>query len=203
MFYEPKDGHGLPRGPLNACVAPRPIGWISTLAADGTPNLAPFSYSNLVGSAPPMFVFSSNGHHVEGEEKDSALNAKATGEFVYNHVTWELREAMNESSAGVQRNVDEFELAGLTKAPSRLVKPPRVAEAPIHLECRTWQVIELPSTVAENRNRLVIGEVVGVHIADEVLTEGFVDIAKVRPVARLGYMDYCVVDEVFEMLRPR
>ncbi len=203
MFYEPKNGHGLPRNPMKACVVPRPIGWISTVSQDGVANLAPFSYSNLVGSEPPMFVFSCNGPHADGETKDSTLNAETTGEFVYNMVTWDVKEAMNETSVHVGRAVDEFELAGLTKAPCVVVAAPRVAEAPISLECRTWKTIDLPSANPGVLNRIVIGEVVGVHIAAEALTDGLVDFAKLRPVARLGYLDYTVVDEVFTMLRPK
>ena len=203
MFYEPKNGHGLPRNPIKACVVPRPIGWISTLSEDGVCNLAPFSFSNLVGSEPPMFVFSCNGPHSDGEIKDSALNARETGEFVYNLATWDNRDAMNATSVHASRAVDEFELAGLNKAPCVLVKPPRVAEAPVSFECRTWKVIELPSTRPDVHNLLVIGEVIGVHISDDALKEGFIDTTGLRPVARLGYLDYCVVDEVFEMPRPK
>ena len=203
MFYEPKKGHGLPRDPIKACVVPRPIGWVSTISAQGVFNLAPFSYSNLVTTTPPMFMYCCNGAHLEGNVKDSALNAEQTGEFVYNLVTWETREAMNVSAAHVERSQDEFELAGLTKAASVMVKPPRVAEAPISLECRTWKLIKLPAPSADVSNIMVIGEVVGVHIADEALTEGFVDTAALRPVARLGYADYAVVDEVFALQRPK
>lgn len=203
MFYEPKNGHGLVRNPIKACVVPRPIGWISTMNRDGVCNLAPFSYSNLVVTAPPMFMFSSNGAHLDGDAKDSALNARETGEFVYNLSTWDTRDAMNASSAHVGRSEDEFDLVGLTKAPSVLVKPPRVAEAPINLECRTWKTIELPVLEPGIHNIMVIGEVVGVHIADEALKDGLIDSVALRPIARLGYLDYSVVDEVFALSRPK
>lgn len=202
MFYEPKDGHGLPRNPFNACVVPRPIAWISTLSEDGVANLAPFSHSNLVSITPPMVMFSCSGRHKDGDIKDSALNAELTGEFVYNMATWDNREAMNLSSGHVERSSDEFEIAGLTKVPSVLIKPSRVAEAPINLECRTWKVIELPSAGDGSRTRMVIGEVVGVHIADHALTDGYVDTARLKPVSRLGYMDYAVVDKSFTIARP-
>ena len=202
MFYEPKDGHGLPRNPFNACVVPRPIAWISTLSEDGVANLAPFSHSNLVSITPPMVMFSCSGRHTDGDIKDSALNAELTGEFVYNMATWDNREAMNLSSGHVERSSDELEIAGLTKAPSVLIKPSRVAEAPINLECRTWKVIELPSAGDGSRTRMVIGEVVGVHIADHALTDGYVDTARLKPVSRLGYMDYAVVDKSFTIARP-
>ena len=203
MFYEPRHGHGLVRDPIKACVVPRPIGWISTVSRDGVVNLAPFSYSNLVVSSPPMFMFACNGAHLEGNVKDSALNAGETGEFVHNLVTWETREPMNVSSAHVGRSQDEFELAGLTKAPCVLVQPPRVAEAPISLECRTWKTIELPAAQPGVQNLMVVGEVIGVHIADEALKDGFVDTAGLRPVGRLGYLEYAVVDAVFALRRPR
>jgi len=202
MFYEPKDGHGLPRDPIKACVVPRPIGWISTLSTAGVANLAPFSFSNLVTSSPPMFMFCCNGAHLEGGVKDSALNAEETGEFVYNMVTWETREAMNKTSASLGRAEDEFEVAGLTKAPSKLVKAPRVAEAPISLECRTWRSVELPAGSTDAHNVMVIGEVIGVHISNEVLEEGLVNIPQIRPFARLGYKDYSVVDKLVTLARP-
>ena len=203
MFYEPKNGHGLTRDPIKACVVPRPIGWISTISQDDVSNLAPFSYSNLVVTTPPIFMFACNGAHLEGDVKDSALNARETGEFVYNLVTWETREAMNASSVHVGRADDEFDLAGLTKAPSVLVKPPMVAEAPISFECKTWKTIELPAAEPDVHNIMVLGEVVGVHIADDALNDGFIDTAGLRPVGRLGYLDYSVVDEVFAMPRPK
>ena len=199
MFYEPKNGHGLTHDPIKACVVPRPIGWISTISRDDVSNLAPFSFSNLVASAPPMFMFACNGANLEGDVKDSALNARETGEFVYNLVTWEMRKAMNASSVHVGRAEDEFKLAGLTKAPSVLVKPPRVAEAPISLECKTWKTIELPAAKFDVHNIMVLGEVVGVHITDNAFDDGLVDTVGLRPVARLGYLDYLVVDGVFSI----
>jgi len=203
MFYEPKDPHGLPHNPLYACIVPRPIGWISSLSANGHVNLAPFSFFNAVSMAPPMLMFCNNGAHVHGGVKDSERNAAASGEFVFNMATWDLREQMNLTSAALPHGGDEFEHAGLTKAPSRIVKPPRVAEAPIALECRTWKLVELPPMPNGSPNTMVIGEVVGVHIADEALTNGRVDTARIKPVGRLGYTDYVVVDEVFSMTRPQ
>lgn len=204
MFYEPRNGHGLARDPIKACVVPRPIGWISTISLDGNANLAPFSYSNLVGTDPPMFMFSANGAHLDGGAKDSALNASETGEFVYNLATWETHEEMNRSSLHVDRNEDEFELAGLTKVDSMVVKPPRVAESPINLECKTWKTVELPAATPNDHNIMVIGEVVGVHIMDDAIKDnGFIDATLLRPLARLGYLDYSVVDDVFTMSRPK
>lgn len=200
IFYEPKDGHPFPRNPFKACVVPRPIGWISSLGPDGTANLAPYSFFNAVSDAPPMVMFASNGLHPHGE-KDSAANAVRAGEFVVNVATHDLRVAMNSSSETVAGDVDEFALAGLSQAPSRCVRAPRVAEAAIHMECRLVEHLVLPAAPG-GRNVLVIGEVVGVHIAQRVLTDGFIDIAKLRPISRLGYKDYGVVDEAFQMDRP-
>lgn len=197
MFYEPKSGHPLPHDPFKSCVAPRPIGWISTLSRDGIPNLAPFSYFNAVCDDPPTVLFSASGKHAEGSIKDSALNAKETGEFVYNMATWELREPMNLSSASVPRSVDEFELAGLDKAPSHIVKPPRVAQSPVQFECKTVRIVELSPV-----NTIVFGEVVGIHIDERIVTNGRIDLTKALPIARLGYMEYTVVREIFEMRRP-
>ncbi len=203
MFYEPKDPHGLPHNPLYACVVPRPIGWISSLSADRHVNLAPFSFFNAVSMAPPMVMFCNNGSHVSGGIKDSGSNAESLGEFVFNMATWDLREQMNLSAAALARDADEFDFAGLTKAESNIVKPPRVAESPVAFECRTWKVISLPPMADGAENTMVIGEVVGVYIADEALTDGLVDIERIKPIARLGYTDYAVVDEVFSMTRPR
>lgn len=200
MFYEPAKGHPLPRNPFKACVVPRPIGWISSIGPDGTYNLAPYSFFNAVADAPPMVMFASNGRHAHGH-KDSADNAVAAGEFVVNVATWDLRHPMNASSAALEPGVDEFAVAGLTPVPSRIVSAPRVAESPINLECRTLQRIELPAEEG-GRNVVVFGEVVGVHIDESILVDGFVDIAKLRPISRLGYKDYAVVEEVFSMDRP-
>ena len=203
MFYETgTNDHGLPHDPFKSCVVPRPIGWISTLSADGVPNLAPFSYFNAVSGVPPHVMFSPGGAGPEGASKHSLLNVEATGEFVANVVSLALVEQMVKTSAPAAEDVDEFELAGLAKVPSKLVKPPRVAEAPIHLECRHWKTIEMPQSAGEPCH-LVIGRVVGVHIADEVIDDdGFVDVLRFNAVARLGYRQYTAVERVFEMQRP-
>lgn len=203
VFYEPRLGHGLRHNPFNAIVVPRPIGWISTLAADGRANLAPFSFFNAVAYVPPMVMFATTGPHSAGGHKDSMRNAIATGEFVANLTTWELREAVNMTSTPAPPGVDEFEVAGLEKAPSRIVAPPRVAASPVHLECRTITHVELPTPDPDDPNTALFGEVVGVHIADEFIVDGLVDTLALEPIARLGYRgDYTVVRERFEMIRP-
>jgi len=198
MYYDAvANNHGLPRDPFKAIVVPRPIGWISSLSADGTVNLAPYSFFNAVGDNPHYVVFGSGG------VKDSLSNIEATGEFVCSLATYDLREAMNVSSAAVPPDVDEFALAGLTPAPSHAVKPPRVGESPVALECRLFQTLNLPGfDGGPGAYTMVVGQVVGVHIDDALIVDGRVDITKARPIARLGYMDYAVVDDVFAIPRP-
>lgn len=202
MFYSTaKNDHGLPYNPFKACVVPRPIGWISTLSHDGIVNLAPFSMFNQLGYDPPLVFFSGANRPGTGQRKDSVTNAEETREFVVNIATYDLREQVSATAQFVDPDVDEFELAGLTKAPSRLVKPPRVLESPIHLECVYHSTLTLPANRRATIHHVVIGEVVGIHINDDVITDdGRIDVVKVRPLARLGYMDYTSVTEVFTML---
>lgn len=202
MFYRPSEGHGLRRNPFNAVVVPRPIGWVSSVDAGGRVNLAPFSFFNAVSYVPPQVMFATTEPHREGGDKDSLRNIRETGEFAVNLATWPLREAVNASSAPAPHGIDEFELAGLTKAPARLVRPPLVAESPVHLECVLVQIVELPSPDPADPNTVVFGEVVGVHIADEVIVDGRVDPLRLDAIARLGYDQYTLVDEVFSMTRP-
>jgi flavin reductase (DIM6/NTAB) family NADH-FMN oxidoreductase RutF len=203
MFYEPgKTPHGLPRDPFKSCVIPRPIGWISTLSTDGIANLAPFSQFQNLTFDPPYVMFSAN-QTTDGVRKDSTHNAEQRGEFVWNMATYDLREAVNRSSAQVPPDVDEFELAGVTKAPSRLVAPPRVAESPIQFECVYHSTLRLPGNPPMGTVDIVIGRVVGVHIADGALTEdGKIDVVKIRPIARLGYYEYTSIESTFEMPMP-
>lgn len=198
MHYDPRhDPHGLPHDPFYALVVPRPIGWITSVSADGVVNLAPYSFFNAVSSHPPIVMFSSSGR------KDTLNNIEKTGEFVCSIATWDLREAMNQTSGRYPPDVSEPEVVGLEMAPSVLVAPPRVQASPVALECRYLRSIEL--TTGEGApvdGTMVLGEVVQIHIDERVLTDGRVDLAKIRPIARLGYMDYSVVDTIFTMRRP-
>jgi flavin reductase (DIM6/NTAB) family NADH-FMN oxidoreductase RutF len=206
MFYDTRIGdHGLPHNPFKACVVPRPIGWITSVNEAGVVNLAPYSYFNAVGGEPPSVVFAPGGRKADGPpdgSKDSLANVERTGEFVCNVVTWDLREQMNLTSAPAPAGVDEAAAAGLEMVPSELVKPPRVKASPIHMECKYLQTVDLPSDNPKTRNAVVFGQVIGLHIDESVLTDGLVDMAKLKPIARLGYMDYCLVDEVFAIQRP-
>jgi flavin reductase (DIM6/NTAB) family NADH-FMN oxidoreductase RutF len=202
MFYDPRrNDHGLPRDPFKSLIVPRPIGWITTISAAGIVNLAPFSFFNAVAEAPPMVMFAPNGRKPDGAQKDSRVNVESTGEFVLNLATHALREQMNATSASLPAGTDEMRSAGLTPVPSQQVKPPRVAESPVHLECRYQQTVLLPST-AEGSNAIIIGEVVGIHIRDDLIKDGRVDIVSVQPIARLGYSEYAVVGDKFRMPFP-
>ncbi|MEM7171080.1 MAG: flavin reductase family protein [Pseudomonadota bacterium] len=203
MFYKVDEPHGLARNPFKSLVAPRPIGWISSQDVEGRLNLAPYSFFNAVAADPPIVMFANNGAHSEGGAKDSVVNIESTKEFVCNLATWDTRESMNVSSAMVARDRDEFEMAGLTPIASKLVAPPRVKESPVHMECRYLQSLQLPSPDPNQPNTVVFGQVLGIHIDESILTEGYVDIAKLKPIARLGYMDYCVVEDRFTMTRPK
>ena len=202
MFFDDHTKHGLRHNPFKALVAPRPIAWVSSMDAEGVANLAPFSYFNACADRPPTIMFAPNNPRPNGEDKDTLRNVEQTNEFVVNLVGYDLREAMNMTSAHVGASVDEFELAGLTPADSVHVRVPRVAEAPVSLECRFLTRLRLPSDHPRIENNLVIGKVVGTHIADHIIRDGMIDMAAYRPVARLGYMDYTSVESVFEMLRP-
>ncbi len=203
MFYRADEPHGLPHNPFNGMVVPRPIGWISSLDAEGRANLAPYSFFNAVAYAPPQVMFSGSLKPGSDGFKDSIRNIQETGEFVHNVVTEELRDVMNLSSVAAPREVDEFEHVGLEKVPSTLVKAPRVARSPIHFECVLSQVVDLEAAGDGTHNRIVIGKVVGIHIDEAVLTDGLVDPSKLKPLSRLGYMDYGLLGEVFAMARPQ
>jgi flavin reductase (DIM6/NTAB) family NADH-FMN oxidoreductase RutF len=203
MYYEPgKTPHGLPHDPFKSCVVPRPIGWISTLDRQGRHNLAPFSQFQNVTFDPPIVMFSAN-QNSSGGRKDSVRNAEDTGEFVWNMATWDLRDAMNISAQELPADVDEFELAGLAKAPSRLVKPMRVARSPIHFECAYLNTVRFPGNGPMGSADVVFGKVVAVHIADEMIDpNGLVDILKIRPIARMGYFEYTSIESKFSMVIP-
>jgi flavin reductase (DIM6/NTAB) family NADH-FMN oxidoreductase RutF len=197
MHYDALDNkHGLPNDPFKAIVAPRPIGWISSIAKSGVPNLAPYSFFNAVAEHPHYIVIGSSGM------KDSLTNVEATGEFVINLATYELREQMNMSSARVAPDVDEFKLAGLTPARSRFVKAPRVKESPAALECKLFQIVPLPDDNGDAKQWAILGRVIGVYIDDRFVVDGRVDTAAMKPIARMGYSEYTTVETAWRMRRP-
>lgn len=198
MFYEPRrKDHGLPHDPFKALVGPRPIGWISTVSQDGVPNLSPYSFFNAFSDRPPILGFSSWGW------KDSATNARDTGEFVVNVVMKSDLARMNQSSAPYAGDVNEFEAAGIGMVPSRLVRPPRVEGVGAALECKLTQIIPMSGHDGrEAAYHLVLGEAVGIYIDDRFLKEGRVDESALQLLARLGYMNYAAVENVFSLDRP-
>lgn len=203
MFFTPGNHPDtLSRNPFSAIVVPRPIGWISTIDLQGVPNLAPYSFFNAVAYDPPQVMFAATSTHQHGGQKDSVKNAQDTGEFVVNIVTYELREHMNASAVAAPSHINEFEYAKLTQEPSQLVKAPRVAESPIHLECKYTQTVLLPTDDPGDPNTVIFGEVIGIHIRDTVVKDGKLDLAKIQPVGRLGYLDYVHITESFAMDRP-
>ena len=201
IFYEPALGHGLAHNPFNAIVGPRPIGWVSTQGANGSVNLAPYSFFNAFNYTPPIIGFASNG------AKDSLRNVRETGEFVWNLTTRALAEQMNKSCAAVSYGVDEFELAGLLKAPSRLVLPPRVAASPVNFECKVADIIQLKGHKGGLvETWLVLGEVIGVHIDAVLIKDGVFDTFGAEIVLRAGGPSaYAAIgpENRFDMLRPK
>lgn len=187
---------------LYAClVTPRPIGWMTTVSAAGVLNLAPFSFFNLIASDPLCCMYCVNGAHAAGGPKDSLANVREVGEFVFNLCTAELGPQMNLTAANSPRDIDEMAAAGLEAAASIAVRPPRVKASPIALECKVFDIVDLPSS-ERTRNAMVMGRVEVVHIADDVVVDGMLDFERIRPLGRMGYNDYAVADELFTMVRP-
>lgn len=199
-FYEPTEGHGLRHDPFNAIIAPRPIGWISSQDKSGHVNLAPYSFFNALNYTPPIIGFSSQGY------KDSVRNIEATGEFCWNLVSRSLVNAMNKTSAAVGSNVDEFDLSELERIDSTLINVPRVKDSPVSMECRLTDIVQLKEANGKLCDSwLVMGEVVGVHISQSVITNGIYDTLLAEPVMRGGGPgDYFTIEEhnKFQLLRP-
>jgi flavin reductase (DIM6/NTAB) family NADH-FMN oxidoreductase RutF len=197
MYYEVAKGHGLPHDPVKALIAPRPIGWISAMSAKGETNLAPYSFFNQISDRPHMVMFSSGGR------KDAATFIEETGEFVCSIATWDQREQMNKTSAPLPRGENEFLYAGLDMAPSRLVRPPRVAAAPAALECRYIKSVSLETLEGTTSEyMMIIGQVVAVHIDDRVIKDGQIDTAAMQIICRAGYHDYFLSNHKFSLTRP-
>ncbi|RMD91500.1 MAG: flavin reductase family protein [Alphaproteobacteria bacterium] len=192
MFYRPEDGHPLPHNPFNAIITPRPIGWIATRSAGGVDNLAPYSFFNGVAYTPPQVMFASTA------TKDSLNNIRATGVFCVNIVAAEMTQAMNVTSDDFPPEVDEFDRAGIARAACETIACSRVAGAPAALECRAFEIVPLKGS----DNHLVLGEVTGVHLRDDCIVAGRFDVTRFAPLARLGYRDYSVIRELFELKRP-
>ena len=199
MFYRPEDGHGLKHNPFNAIVTPRPIGWISTRGADGSENLAPYSFFNAVAYVPPQVMFASTSAKPDRDgTKDSVANIRDTGVFAVNIVEYAMRDQMNITSGLWDKDVDEFDKAGIQRAACETIACSRVANAPATLECKLTEIV----TLKGETNFLVLGEVVGVHLRDDAVKDGMFDILSYEPLTRLGYRDYSRITDAFELKRP-
>ena len=199
MFYRPEDGHGLPHNPFNALITPRPIGWISSRDGDGVNNLAPYSFFNGVAYFPPQVMFASTGVKEDQDNtKDSMANIEETGVFCVNIVEYAARDAMNASSATLDKSVDEFAHAGLTAVECETINCARIEGVPAALECKLTKIVTLPGV----SNRVAFGEVTGIHLRDDCLRDGIFDVTTFQPLARLGYRDYAVVRDLFSLQRP-
>ena len=203
MHYDPRsEQRPLPYDPFKSCTVPRPIGWLSTLSTNGVNNLAPFSQWQNLTFDPPLVMFAANGYP-DGRRKDTVVNAEESGWFVWNMATWALREAVNRSAQAVSSDIDEFELAGVSGVPCIDAPGLRVQESPCHFECRYLSTHRFPGNSNVGNVDVVFGEVVRIHIDDDVVAaDGKLDIAAIRPIARMGYYDYAVIDDVFEMRIP-
>ena len=199
MFYNPEIGHNLPHDPFKAIVSPRPIGWISTIDKEKNVNLAPYSFFNAVADNPPMIMFSITGQKKNISSKDTLQNIIETKCFVVNIVSKDLLNQMNQTSGNYPKNTDEFVLAKLEKTNCVYIDVPRVKKSPASLECTLYKILKLPGF----SNNMVIGEVVGVHINENILKNGIFDILAYDPIARLGYKDYTYVSSKFELERPK
>ncbi len=205
MYYDPRINPAPPplsSNPINALVAPRPIGWVTSIDSQGRVNLAPFSYYNAVAADPPVVVFAPN-EAIRGEAKDTLRNVREVPEFVVNLAHSVLKEQLNESSRAYPHGVNELEQVGLTATASTAVRPPRVTQCKAALECRVHDIIELPHHPEGRRSHLVIGVVVGIYIADEVIVNGRVDSIALNQLSRLGYVDFASVASIFAMPRPK
>lgn len=199
MFYRPEDGHGLPHNPFNALITPRPIAWISTQDDAGVANLAPYSFFNGTAYVPPQVMFASTGSKPDQvNAKDTLANIRATGVFCINIVEAAMKDAMNVSTTGFEKDVDEFARAGLRATGCETIDCPRLDGAPASLECRMTQILQ----VKGDNNYVVHGEVVGIHMRDNCIVDGRFDVTTFQPLARLGYRDYAVVDRLFTLARP-
>ena len=198
MFYRPNDGHGLPHNPFPAIVSPRPIGWISTRSADGIDNIAPYSFFNAVAYTPAQVMFSSNGKKADQDGKDTLANIRETGVFCVNIVEFAMRDAMNKTSATMESHIDEFSHADIERAECDTIACSYVASAPATLECKLTQIIKLEG----DQSHAVFGEVTGIRLRDDCVVNGIFDVTTYKPLARLGYQDYAVIDTVFSLVRP-
>jgi len=199
VFYRPENGHGLPHNPFNAIVAPRPIGWVSTQNAQGQSNLAPYSFFNAVAYVPPQVMFASTSAKPDqSDTKDTVANIRETGVFCVNMVSSQMQNEMNTTSAPVNRDIDEFDLANIAREKCTVIDCFRVSQSPAALECKLTQIVKIQG----DNNFVVFGQVVGIHMNDDCIVDGLFDVTRAGLLARLGYQDYTVVTSTFALARP-
>ena len=204
MFFQPKKLKSLKFNYLNALVFPRPIGWISSISDKGIINLAPYSFFNAVSYIPPQVMFAATANHNKGGLKDTVSNILSTKEFVVNLATKKLSKKVNLSSIDAPHNIDEFKLCNLRKQNAKIVKPPLIKESPINLECRLIKKINLKSEITnKNENKMIIGEVVGIHIDNKFIKNGKINSLAMKAIGRMGYSEYSIIDNTFSMNRPK
>lgn len=199
MYYDPSKGHGLPHNPFNAIVSPRPIGWVSTRSKDGIDNLAPYSFFNAVAYTPPQVMFSATSAKTDQDgTKDTVANIRETGVFCVNIVSEKQLSEMNKSSQALSKEIDEFEFSDIEKQECNAINCPLVAGGPAALECKMTEIVKLSGQA----NFAVFGQVIGVHMRDDCIIDGRFEIKKYNPVSRLGYRDYAIIKDYFELRRP-
>jgi flavin reductase (DIM6/NTAB) family NADH-FMN oxidoreductase RutF len=202
VYYEPgKSKSGLKYNPFKSCCVPRPIGWISTVSSGGIPNLAPYSQFQNVSYDPPVVMIAASCRP-DGSLKDTVKNILDTGEFVWNMATFDLARAVVGSAVAFDPAVDEFKELDLETVPSRSVKPVRVKASPVQFECRLKTSLYFPCNTAEANTYVIFGDVVGIHIQDDCIKEDRIDLLKIKPLARVGYLDYICVDSSFQLESP-
>jgi len=199
MFFKTDEHHTLAHNPFKACITPRPIGWVSTCSPDGVGNVAPFSFFNGIAQNPPQLMIAINGSSPHSPYKDTHQNIVNTKEFVVNIATFEMKNEMFRTAAPEQPDIDEADLAALEMIESKLIKPKRIKNSPIHLECRLMQTLDLLSDRETEKNTLILGHVIGIHIQDNCIVEGKIDLKKVNPISRLGYKDYATLGDLFQL----
>ena len=202
MFYEVTEKNDWLTH-FKSLIVPRPIGWISSKNNDGQINLAPYSFFNAIATIPPMVVIGPGGYSKSGNNKDTLLNIKNNPEFVCNFVSWDVKDIMNESSYSFDNNESEIEKLNIETEDSTMVSIPRVKLSPAHFECTLFKIIDLPSDSKGNPNHLIIGNIIGINISDKIIKNNRIDIGELKPISRMGYDEYALINTIFSMKRPK
>jgi len=202
MFYEVTDKNDWLTH-FKSLIVPRPIGWISSKNNNGQTNLAPYSFFNAIATIPPMVVIGPGGYSKSGNNKDTLLNIKNNPEFVCNFVSWDVKDIMNESSYSFDNNESEIEKLNIETENATMVSIPRVKLSPAHFECTLFKIIDLPSDSKGNPNHLIIGNIIGINISDKIIKNDRIDIGELKPISRMGYDEYALINTIFSMKRPK